>query len=644
MTINSIVKRGLATTLLFAGLAASWSACTTIPTEIVAGMTTQIQVPKELKAVGIVMRYGSQLIFCKAYPVVDGSVTLPSTLGFAPQEARADEVLEPLTISVLGFRTEQGEDFDQNCIVSVADADSDEVMVVRRSRTPYIPDRILYLPMPLKESCSNVPCPDDQTCIGGLCETIDVDAEKLVEYRDSLIFGRGGTCFSPKLCLPSAATQPAILVDPADCTFKFPVPPDTSPPPTTPGNLNVEVVYNTFGTEILDLDDKEGFVFPDENDPLTFRLASNLCASNYKTGRIVAITAAPVCPAKRALQPICDDELAGIQAGMRSPTGGVTSAEGLCTFADPLVSTESALYVLMDSSAAMAEFFGPDGLQFAVETPLENPLAARIRIAFSFVPAAASGCMGANSFLMPDFGFDDVDVVRQPIADALGDVGSLQPDNPQIFLDVALKGAHQALAALTPTTSALFNRRAMVIVGNRDFQQHCGGDDVATIAQTARTDDDIFTYAAVLDAPPGAPQFGDNPVASATAIATAGGTQVIDAVGDEAEGALAVQKIISDLGSCVYDPQSLIVAGTDTFLSYVHPVTLTRTDIAFESGCQNEGTSAAGWNVDDSGAIRICGQPCDALRDDLTDVAKTFAALGETAPAVPIVATHPCLP
>ena len=85
-----------------------WARKLMADTEIVAGMTTQMQVPKELKSVGVVVSLGGQLIFCQSYPVADGSVRLPSTLGVAPQEDR-EGVIEPVTVSVLGFRTLQGE-------------------------------------------------------------------------------------------------------------------------------------------------------------------------------------------------------------------------------------------------------------------------------------------------------------------------------------------------------------------------------------------------------------------------------------------------------------------------------------------------------------------------------------------------------
>jgi hypothetical protein len=64
-----------------------------------------------------------------------------------------------------------------------------------------------------------------------------------------------------------------------------------------PGELNVRLFFDTFGSEILDLDregsdgnEQEGFNIPDQGDPLAFRLAPNLCANNSPTPARSAMT------------------------------------------------------------------------------------------------------------------------------------------------------------------------------------------------------------------------------------------------------------------------------------------------------------------------------------------------------------------
>jgi len=606
-------------------------------------MTTQIQVSKDLAAVGIVVRYGGQQVLCDSYPLVDGKLTLPSTLGLAPQEAREGQILEPVTITVIGLRTvEQAQALVENCIISTPEGDDPGVVFIRSRRMTYLDERILYLPMPLRESCTGVACDIDQTCLGGICEDNFFDPETAVDYSDPLIFGNTNTCFSPALCLPVAARLAAVPVDADKCIFRFPTSDEGEPLATTPGSLNVEIVYHSMGTEILDLDDKEGFTFPDANDPLTFQLAYNLCESNYKMGKIVGVFAAPICPAKRALQPICNEDLAGIQAGDRSPLSSVS--ESHCTIGDPLIPSESALYVLLDRSLSMAELYEPASVEFALTVPLRNPVAASTRLALSFLPADAASCTD-DSYVTPDFGFADVELVREPIAEALGDPATVLADDPMLFLDGGMIGAYKALDALVPKESARFNRKALIIVGNRDLQSHCDPDAPATLAAAAQADaDKIFTYVTVLSAPADAEQFGDEPVSSATAIAAAGGTDVFNDVTED-EGALAVQEVLNDLGSCVYDPPSDVVSQSATLLVYVHPVTLERTDIERNDDCNSEdaATTVDGWGIEtDGGGVRICGAPCAALRDTLTDAATTFAALGQPAPRIPIATVLPC--
>jgi len=619
-------------------------ACTpTKPTEIVAGVTTQIQVPKFLKTVGVAIQKGGRLGFCGSYAVHDGSVTLPSTLGMDPADASASS--EPLTVQVLGFHQEQPT-FDSDCVAGIPAADAPGVLVIRRQRLPFAPERIVYLPMPLRESCSGVACPEDQTCIGGVCEDLNVDPASLSDYADALVFGDTNTCFSVSSCMPPWGLAPALIADEASCTFRVPWP-DGTPPPEW-GQLNVRVVYCSLGSEVLDLDPREGFTLPDPADPLTFALAPNLCESGYHAGNIVAVAATALCPSKRALQPICTDDLRAIQSG--ADQLGLAPPD-TCVLTSPLQQAESALYVLMDRSASMASFFGPEGLQFVIETTLKNPIAARTQVAFSWLPADQSQCAkpATNDFFtQPTFGFGDVATLRQPIAQALADTSNLLPGDPRLELDAALSpdGAYGLLDGLQPIASQRFNRRAVLVIGNRDLQAACGGGPIATAAGEALAMG-LHTYVVVLQAPPGAEQYGGVPLSDGGAIAAAGGTQVFDAVTDQAAGAKAVQDIVSDLGSCLYDapdlqelPGNPSTLPTTATLSYVDPLTLSRVDIVHDSAC-SEGSSGNGWNQDADG-VRVCGFDCSSLRDTLTAAALAAAQQKQPAPQVPLLVTLPC--
>ncbi len=630
--LGHAIRRTLASGILLAGAATMWSGCATEPTEIVAGMTTQLQVPKHLKSVGVVVQLGGRLVFCESYRVHDGTVTLPSTLGTVP-ESEDELTAEPVTVHVLGFRTEQPE-FAVDCVANTPDTGDDGVMVVRRRRLPYVEDRIVYLPMPLRESCAEVDtCSDQETCIGGVCEPMDIDPATLVDYQDALVFGNTNTCFDVDYCLYEGLA-PVALQDADTCTFRV-LWPDTAPTPE-PGSLNVQVIYKSYGTEVLDLDDKEGFILPDPDHPLTFQLAPNLCSSNYQAGKIINVVASALCPAKRPLQPICEQDLADIQAGQ----GPTQLGSGQCTHNRVLRQKPSALYVLMDSSQAMAEFFGPAGFQFAIDLPLANPIAARTELAFSFLPGGQSDC-SVSSFATPTIGFADVESVRESIGSAVGDKSNLQSGNPELYIDGAMAGAYQALGAFDP---AAHNRRAVLLLGNRDFVGQCSGSPEAPASQAAQqfAQNTIHTYAMVLELPGGTPATG-LPGSDAASIAMSGGTSVFDATGDGTVALSGVQEIINDLGSCLYDaPNPMPSEMTEAGLSYLHPVTQIRTDIPFDAGCNDTNPdSASGWSSTPAG-IRICGSDCQALRDVLTEVALFYGSQGETAPSVPVLMQVPC--
>ncbi|MEM6788009.1 MAG: hypothetical protein AAF715_10870 [Myxococcota bacterium] len=667
---GSGLRRGVAGGLLLSLLALPFSACSNDPTQLVAGMTTQINVGRDLQTVGITVRLGGRFIFCQGYDVVEGVARLPSTLGVVPASGRNGEVpVEPVTIDVVGFRGDQttAERFSEDCSLTQNFTPGDgDVRILRRRRMPYLPEEILYLPMPLRESCDGVACGEDETCIGGVCEPADIDNGTLERYADDLVFGDTNTCFSPERCLPLPGSLPAVPVgDPTsadwDCTYRLPLPADA--PEVAGGQLNVEVIYRSFNTEILDLDGQEGFVLADADDPTVFRLAENLCTSQIKRAdpKIIGIRGAALCPAKRALQPICDDELREIQQGGRSPGAEDDDPEraARCTVSLPLTAADSALYVLLDKSDSMREFFSPDSLQFALDLSLRNPVAAKTSIAFDYLSGNQTDDIcsaNPNPYETPLVAFGDAEAVQPVIAAELASpTGGIDANDGDLDLEIALAGAYTALSGATSSTGT-FNRRAAIVVGNRQFEATCSmaTDTLADLAQTAQTDEGLFTYVAVLEPGPTPPP--GNPTAEGGAIATAGGTEVFDGVSDPAEGALAVQQVLNDLGSCVYDLEAAENGATDfvgifddidagevtTELSYLDPVTLDRTDIDRNAMCTAATVDTVdGWNREGS-VVRICGAPCAALRQTLDDTAAFFAVQAQPGPEVPIRLTVPC--
>lgn len=621
------------------GAALVLAACSSsAPTEIVAGVSTQIQVPEYLKEVGVVVQAGGRLQFCESYQVQDRTVTLPASLGVLDRENRA-----PVTVQVLGFREAQPR-FADDCVVEQSvDADDAEVMVVRRRRTTFVDDRILFLPLPLKESCSETACGEDETCIGGVCVASDIDSSMLAEYKNELLFGDTNTCFDPSRCL-DAARAPVLLEDPATCSFRAQWP--QGAPMPEPGDLNVRVFYDTFGSEVLDLDregsplnEQEGFNVPDPSDALAFRLAPNLCASNYQQDKLLGVEASALCPPKRPLQPLCS---AYENIDLRKTANNPEPGPRVCTIAG-LRAVESAVYVLMDRSQSMFQFYGDGGLRFAVELPLQNPVARRTRVAFGQLPAAAEQC-GTSEYQTPTVPFGDVASVRQPIGDILSASASVLPDDPPLYLEAAMQGGYAALAGLGATGEVGFNRKALVVISNRDLaRDRCPGQTASERAAAALAQDDsIVTYAVALDS-------GDaEALASAEAIASAGGTTVFNGVEDESEGLRAVQDILTDLGSCLYEVAPDSTTGvrdagdlTDSAtISYLHPLTRVQVDIEHNAQCA-EGVEASGWNAEGN-LVRLCGTACEALRAGLSDVALLHAQNQHVAPAVPLVVTAPC--
>lgn len=629
---------------LAAGCFSALSACSAQEqTELVAGMTTQMQVPKELNSVGIAVQSGGRLIFCDSYPVADGEVTLPSTLGLQPDGDKST----PITLSVLGFKTPQP-NFSGDCLVKLPDVGESDVSVIRRRRTPYIADRVLYLPMPLKHACTEQSCGEGQTCIGGECKTQDIDPATLPEFRESLIYGNTNTCFSVSSCMPEYASIPASLVDGSHCRFRLITPGDT-PLPIVAG-LNVRIMHENFTPEILDQDPDEGFVIDDPSNPTEFRLATSLCESRYKTGKILGVWGSTMCPSKATYQPLCDEDARTIMSGEYSPFGPSTCVKG-----QRLRPTESALYVLMDRSKSMADFFGEKGLQEVLDLSLQDPVFERTYVGFKFMPATPADCTATEtspnafaSLAAPgDVPFTLALDARSAVASKIGDTANLLSTDPELYLDAVMGpgGAYAALENLQPTApSTAFNRRALLILGNRDLWSHCGGQSPQELAAAALAKD-IHTYVVALRAPAGADQAGRDPVADASAIAAAGGTELFDATSNPDVGALALATIVTDLGSCVYDQpegMSLASAKQSTTLSYFDPVTQTKVVVPYDAACSDSSTGGSGWNLDSEGRVRVCGASCDSLRSTIKTSAIAAAQLSLPHPMIPIYANPPC--
>lgn len=266
-------------------------------TEYVAGVSTQVTVPRDLKTVRVDVSIGGVLQFCRGYKVYNGKVLLPSSLGTFATNTSDNNLAQPITYTIAGLTEENVEsDILANCSAVSAQVNSDRVRILRKSRQPYIKDEVLFLPMPLKYACYDKACPPDSngiemTCKGGKCvplKELSADEARATypRYSPELVDGTGSTCFSTKLCM--GARAPAIAVDTNTCTFA--VPNTSSAPPLFPGakdpfngapssgpGINVEVVYDGgLVSEVLDLEPEDGFIVPDATKQV-FRLSDGLC-------------------------------------------------------------------------------------------------------------------------------------------------------------------------------------------------------------------------------------------------------------------------------------------------------------------------------------------------------------------------------
>ena len=289
----------------------------TEPTQIVAGMVTQMRVPEEIRSVGLLVMSGGRLIHCKNYQVDDETdlVHLPSTYATSSE----GEYTRPLTITVLGF-PENNEQFERECVVvpQVGEGPKPPQIMRRRSST-FIANEALFLPMPLRHSCDGVKCTGNTTCIAGRCVAeIEMPSDSLPVFDPARSTGADSTCFDISQCanetLPT--TLEPTLVNPDTCEFELDIPQDVHALLPANAGINVVVRHDNLTPEILDLDAEEGFVVPaDSNGLARFRLSSGLCESRYKKGLLTSIQATVACPSKPPTQAMCIDQQRQLIAG-----------------------------------------------------------------------------------------------------------------------------------------------------------------------------------------------------------------------------------------------------------------------------------------------------------------------------------------
>jgi hypothetical protein len=509
------------------GLGGDAGCSATKPTELVPGATTQVQVPRDLGGLRVIVLGNGQKVFDTPYSVINGIATLPATLGVVARGSPSTVV----TIAIFGFKQAVVEN---NVVVNGQRVDCSTMSwdnntqdpqpigsacgpsVERGSTQTYVDQRILFLPLPLSYSCwgnddctgTSAPGTASQTCKGAQCLTNVVDPHTLVDFDPALLDGTQD-CFSPSLCFPPNETVSAVAVDPTNCTYTFPA------KPARPG-LNVRIFYEDLKydtsqnppkllsqapsaeEEVLNLDATEGFSVPDAKAPQVFKLAPGLCSlvqagldpanapANPKvkiphSGILHAVTDVQVssaCQSKVQLLPFCANE-----QNPQSHTVDGGPSPVTCNTPIVLQPAPSAVYLVMDNSAVMNGAFGTQGYATAMSLSLADPIFKRTYVAFQFLDHALSDCTNATTpYTTPTIDFGLANVVQPQIAMQLLNV--MPPDTKSmpapLNIQTALRldqGAFKALQTLQKNINESLDIGAVMLFVNRIPDSTGGGSD-----------------------------------------------------------------------------------------------------------------------------------------------------------------------
>lgn len=661
------LKRRIASLAAVSLVALAWSGCTAKQqTEYVTGISTQVKVPRDLQYVRLSVNVGGVRTFCRAYPVYNGRVQLPRSLGtFAENEPSG----EPLTYQIVGYteKLDEGEALDDVACGEKSKVGADGARILRRSRQPYVKDEILFLPMPLKYSCYDTNCdgsdpqnPDtSKTCKGGRCVDANVSAPEKVfpKYTPELVDGTGGDCFSTSFCM--GAGLPAIPVKLDDCTYAVAntpsmpatvqgLPNPLAPPAGTPSagdGVNVEVTYDGgYVREVLDKDPDEGFTIPDPAKPQQFRLSPGLCdlvkgSVDASGKRITAIRASATCRPKVISQPICkDDSFAAM--GLDPEGAAVDSSDVQGCSSVELKPPRTGLIVAIDKTKEHESFFTGADVQFAINLALQDPAFYRadIGIVYSAGPAACGALSSSSNVAVPLESAVTVVPKIQASIEAEKTTLSTKTEGTEVpRLDEGLRLSYEALNA-----NATYFRRAVILVGERDFVNNTCPADTTQGAKTRVTSAKPAVETFVFDLAGNS----NDPTAPADAfeLADAAGTPMTDSRGsNKAPAKEGFQRVVERLATCVYDaPQNSQALPDGSTLSYNDPnIPAIVRSIPFDATCTDGTQPVKAWGRGAGGRIFICGQACTDYRETLKNASLVNLPFGQPPPAMPVFGHKP---
>lgn len=678
--MRSFVRHGLVLGTCLTAFVATAGCEQKKATEYVTGVTTQVQVPRDLKSVKVQVAKGGFVQFAGNYKVYNGVVLLPRSLGEYASTTDAQRG-GPITFTITGLTEDYIPESAGNAVFTQSDfpaqVGQNNVRILRRSTQPYIPDHILFLPMALKYACFDKVCSATETCKGGLCVSADLpeeEARKLPEYTDGMGDGTDGGCFSSSLCM--AAAVPAAPVDVVNnCEFVVPetkdapvLPTDLNPfrqacttddqctprkctngqcellPPNSPGwnGLNVEVTFDGGQVrEVLDLDKDEGYFIPDPAKPQNFRLAPGLCAmfrgdvdaqgKPTTAHRITSVRASATCAPKVPTQVICAaDQLKAMGADTSGKAPDVVDSTACkMTVLEP---TKSGMVLIVDNTAEHKNFFTSsdpkeafiNSLNLLFRDPIYRSVSAQTLLADSASPATCDSfpALTLKQSLFP--GENPQGSLNDGLK-LLKDVATNPPTDPaRPELKAPMVKAYEALDALDDS----YARRAVVVFTNsKDSNAATCGPDAKTPSDLAfdaarKPSKPVTTFAAKLV------KSGDASVA--TAIAGAGTPDALSYLPDPQTDSdkLHISDVITNYvaSTCLFDANG--DTATDSTLSFANTLTgAPPTNVSYVATC---GGNSPGWTLDTTDPthtrIQLCGDSCAAFQKTSSDM-RAYAAL-----------------
>ena len=636
-------------------------------TELVAGISTQVQVPRDLKTVQVSVAVEGTVTFCKNYLVYDGKVQLPRSLGALPRSAAGT----PVVISVTGFTAGDADDPSTpagqiaqspgyGCAVPASVGGSlnsgGGARVLRVSRQPYSPNQILFVPMPLKFSCFDVACGNsisEKTCKAGRCVDASSQVTALTEYNDNLLYGGDGTCFALDTCFSDQVSAPALTVDDAQCIYALPGAiggpplPEGVSIPQAPGGLtlpadglNVRVAFDSgLGSEILDLDKEEGFFVPDAKKPQIFQLAPGLCDLVHGAAgsphRITSVSVNPVCRPKLASQSICAADQLKLMGA--NPDGTVSNPQsGTCSSA-ALKPVASGVEFVIDPTKSATDFLAAAGSLLAKKN---DPAFANLKVGFHFMPVASSGtCPSTLSPMLPDKGLTPVSALQVNAADYNFDPTWTVPN--QIL---GLETAYGELGG----ADGIVNK-SVIVIANKGFTPSpaCTDPQMAGAqklpADIINAHKDIPTT--VVEIGSGAEDPCNNGTTAGKALANAvssSGGQCYNASVNSTAAQSAIIRAFTASATCTYTaPNSAPDAfSTSSELWFSNPSFLGNTNVVTHAAGKDATACHAGgegWVLDAKGNIVLCKSSCDAYQNALQAAALLASAATPGSPKFPSV-------